>query len=154
MSWHFLIFPKFPWCDYYYFYDGKNIFPPLIWKALECFGVWLHGLYVFWYLPVTSIQVIHPSGVGGIGCRSLCCAAPPSMPASPSQLVNFMQEGKERRDPVGLAPSVYVYDLSTIKYFIEVYGASLKMLEQEHCGTSEETSAVNRNSELRNAVNV
>lgn len=65
-----------------------------------------------------------------------------------------MQEGKERRDPVGLAPSVYVHDLSTIKYFIGVYGASLKMLEQERCGTSEETSAVNRNSELRNAVNV
>lgn len=55
---------------------------------------------------------------------------------------------------MGLALSVYVYDLSTIEHFMGVYGTSLKTLEQEHCGTSEETSAINRSSELWNAVNV
>lgn len=76
------------------------------------------------------------------------------MTMSTPRLVNFMQEGKEHCDPVGLAPSVCVYDLSTIEYFIGVYCTSLKMLEQEHCGTSEETSAINCNSKLWNAVNV
>jgi hypothetical protein len=49
---------------------------------------------------------------------------------------------------------VCVYDLSTIEEFMGVYGASLKMLRQERCGTSEEPSAVNYNSKLWNAVNV
>lgn len=54
-----------------------------------------------------------------------------------------MKERKVCCDPEGLALSVCVYDLSTIEYFMGVYGASLKMLEQEHCGTSEETLAIN-----------
>jgi len=65
-----------------------------------------------------------------------------------------MKEGKVCRDPEGLSLSVCVYDLSTIEYFMGVYGASLKMLEQELCGTSEETLAINHNSTLWNAVNV
>lgn len=68
--------------------------------------------------------------------------------------VNLIHSGREHHDPVSLALSMCVYDLSTIEDFIGVYGTSLKMLEQEHCGTSEETSAINRNSKLWNAVNV
>lgn len=76
------------------------------------------------------------------------------MAVSTPWLTNFRQEGKEHRGPVGLAQSVYVYGLSTIEYFMEVYGTSLKMLEQGHCGTSEESPAINRSSKLWNAVNV
>lgn len=65
-----------------------------------------------------------------------------------------MKEGKEHRDPEDLTLTVCVYGLSTIEYFMGVYGASLKMLEQERCGTSEETLAINHNSTLWNAVNV
>lgn len=69
-------------------------------------------------------------------------------------LTNFRREEKEHHGPVGLARSVCVYDLSTIEDLMEVYGTSLKTQEQGRCGTSEETSAINRSSQLWNAVNV
>lgn len=85
--------------------------------------------------------------------RSLFCVEPLSRIVATPCLPNFRQEGKSIVAQWAL-PRVCVYDLSTIEYFIGVYGTSLKTLEQEHCGTSEETSAINRSSKLWNAVNV
>lgn len=122
--------------------SGQSI--PL--SHINKYMTWVWGIVAWMVSPLTSIHSFNPSDFKEL---SLFYTWLPT--TSVHSICTFQAGSKGASWPSAPWPECVCV------WFVDdrgLYGASLKTPGQEHCGTSEEPSAVNHNSELWNAVNV